>query len=126
LCEPKIDGLAVSITYEHGVLTKAATRGDGEVGEDVTANVLTIQGIPHRLAGSHHPELIEIRGEVFYALADFAELNAGIVAQGGKPFANPRNSASGSLRQKDPAVTASRPLKMLVHGFAVWRSQLGE
>ena len=124
LCEPKIDGLAVSLTYENGVLTKAATRGDGEVGEDVTANVLTIKSIPHRLAGANHPEVIEIRGEVFYGIEDFAQLNASIVAAGGKPFANPRNSASGSLRQKDPAVTASRPLRMLVHGFALWQGDI--
>ena len=121
LCEPKIDGLAVSLTYENGVLVKAATRGDGEVGEDVTQNVLTIKSIPHTLQGSDIPELVEVRGEVFFELADFAALNAGIVANGGKPFANPRNSASGSLRQKDSAVSASRPLKMLVHGFGVWQ-----
>ena len=124
MCEPKIDGLAVSLTYENGVLTKAATRGDGEVGEDVTANVLTIKTIPHRLSGTNHPEVIEIRGEVFYGIDDFAELNASIVASGGKPFANPRNSASGSLRQKDPSVTASRPLRMLVHGFALWQGEI--
>ena len=124
LCEPKIDGLAVSLTYENGVLTKAATRGDGEVGEDVTANVLTIKSIPHRLSGTNHPEVIEIRGEVFYGIEDFAQLNASIVAAGGKPFANPRNSASGSLRQKDPSVTASRPLRMLVHGFALWQGDI--
>lgn len=124
LCEPKIDGLAVSLTYENGVLTKAATRGDGEVGEDVTANVLTIKSIPHRLAGANHPDVIEIRGEVFYGIDDFAQLNASIIALGGKPFANPRNSASGSLRQKDPSVTASRPLRMLVHGFALWRGEI--
>jgi DNA ligase (NAD+) len=124
LCEPKIDGLAVSLTYENGVLTKAATRGDGEVGEDVTANVLTIKSIPHRLSGNNHPEVIEIRGEVFYGIDDFAQLNASIVAAGGKPFANPRNSASGSLRQKDPSVTASRPLRMLVHGFALWQGEI--
>jgi len=117
LCEPKIDGLALSITYENGVLVKAATRGDGETGEDVTQNVLTIEGIPHVLAGSNHPELIEIRGEVYFPLKAFEKLNADLVASGKPPFANPRNSASGSLRQKDPAVTASRPLRMLVHGF---------
>lgn len=120
LCEPKIDGLAVSLTYKSGQLVSAATRGDGEIGEDVTANVMTIASIPHQLAGSGHPELIEIRGEVFFPLEDFAALNAGIVAAGGKPFANPRNSASGSLRQKDPQITASRPLRMLVHGFGAW------
>lgn len=117
LCEPKIDGLALSITYENGILVKAATRGDGETGEDVTQNVLTIAGVPHVLHGSNHPELIEIRGEVYFPLKAFEQLNADLVAAGKPPFANPRNSASGSLRQKDPAVTASRPLRMLVHGF---------
>ena len=121
LCEPKIDGLAVSLTYEHGVLTKAATRGDGEVGEDVTQNVLTIKGIPHTLEGSNPPEVIEIRGEVFFGLADFAKLNKSLVDAGKPPFANPRNSASGSLRQKDPSVSASRPLRMLVHGFGEFK-----
>ena len=124
LCEPKIDGLAVSLTYQNGVLVKAATRGDGEVGEDVTQNVLTISSIPHTLKGADIPELVEVRGEVFFELADFAKLNEGIVAAGGKPFANPRNSASGSLRQKDSAVSASRPLKMLVHGFGVWQPEI--
>jgi len=124
LCEPKIDGLAVSLTYKKGKLVSAATRGDGEVGEDVTANVMTIGSVPHALSGSNHPEQIEIRGEVFFPLEDFAKLNEGIVAAGGKPFANPRNSASGSLRQKDPKVTASRPLQMLVHGFGAWQSSL--
>jgi DNA ligase (NAD+) len=121
LCEAKIDGLAVSLTYENGVLTKAATRGDGEVGEDVTQNVLTIKGIPHRLSGSNHPEVIEIRGEVFFGLDDFAQLNKSLVEAGKPPFANPRNSASGSLRQKDPAVSGSRPLRMLVHGFGEFK-----
>ena len=124
LCEPKLDGLAVSLTSEKGKLVSAATRGDGEVGEDVTANVMTIRSVPHALSGSNHPEQIEIRGEVFFPLADFAKLNEGIVAAGGKPFANPRNSASGSLRQKDPQVTASRPLQMLVHGFGAWQSNV--
>ena len=126
LCEPKIDGLAVSLTYKSGQLTSAATRGDGEVGEDVTENVKTIQSIPHKLKGKDHPAVIEIRGEVFFALSDFEKLNASIVAAGGKPFANPRNSASGSLRQKDPAVTASRPLRMLVHGFGAWEGKLAQ
>ena len=126
LCEPKIDGLAVSLTYKNGQLTSAATRGDGEVGEDVTENVKTIQSIPHKLKGKDHPAVIEIRGEVFFALSDFEKLNASIVAAGGKPFANPRNSASGSLRQKDPTVTASRPLRMLVHGFGAWEGKLAQ
>jgi DNA ligase (NAD+) len=124
LCEPKIDGLAISLTYQNGVLVKAATRGDGEVGEDVTANALTIQGIPHTLLGTGHPSLVEIRGEVFFSLSDFANLNANLVAAGKQPFANPRNSAAGSLRQKDSAVTATRPLKMLVHGFGAWDAGL--
>ena len=121
LCEPKIDGLAVSLTYKNGLLVSAATRGDGQIGEDVTANVKTIKSIPHKLTGKNHPEVIEVRGEVFFGLADFEKLNASIVASGGKPFANPRNSASGSLRQKDPAITATRPLRMLVHGFGAWQ-----
>ena len=124
LCEPKIDGLAVSLTYKNGLLVSAATRGDGQIGEDVTANVKTIKSIPHKLTGKNHPEVIEVRGEVFFGLADFEKLNASIVASGGKPFANPRNSASGSLRQKDPAITASRPLRMLVHGFGAWQGKL--
>jgi len=124
LCEPKIDGLAVSLTYKNGLLVSAATRGDGQIGEDVTANVKTIKSIPHKLTGKNHPEVIEVRGEVFFGLADFEKLNASIVESGGKPFANPRNSASGSLRQKDPAITASRPLRMLVHGFGAWQGQL--
>lgn len=126
LCEPKIDGLAVSLTYQNGVLTSAATRGDGEVGEDVTENIRTISAIPQKLKGKSHPSVIEIRGEVFFALSDFEKLNASIVASGGKPFANPRNSASGSLRQKDPAITASRPLRMLVHGFGAWEGKLAQ
>lgn len=121
LCELKIDGLAINLRYVDGELASAATRGDGVVGEDVTANVLTIKGIPHRLAGSGHPPVVEIRGEIFYGLADFAQLNAGLIAQGKAPFANPRNSASGSLRQKDASVTASRPLQMLVHGVGAWQ-----
>jgi len=120
LCELKIDGLAINLRYENGVLVSAATRGDGVVGEDVTANVKTIRGIPHMLAGEGHPSVVEIRGEIFYGLADFEALNAGLIAQGKAPFANPRNSASGSLRQKDSAVTASRPLQMLVHGVGAW------
>ena len=120
LCELKIDGLAVNLRYENGVLVSAATRGDGVVGEDVTNNVLTISSIPRRLTGSGHPPVVEVRGEIFFGLADFAQLNASLVADGKAPFANPRNSASGSLRQKDPAVTASRPLRMLVHGVGAW------
>jgi DNA ligase (NAD+) len=117
LCELKIDGLAINLLYERGRLVRAATRGDGRTGEDVTNNVRTIEGIPARLAGSGHPERIEIRGEVFFPVEAFAELNASLVAAGKAPFANPRNAAAGSLRQKDPRVTATRPLRMLVHGI---------
>lgn len=117
LCELKIDGLAINLLYQRGRLVRAATRGDGRTGEDVTNNVRTIRGIPHRLAGSVHPEQIEIRGEVFFPVAAFAELNASLVEAGKAPFANPRNAAAGSLRQKDPRVTATRPLRMLVHGI---------
>lgn len=120
LCELKIDGLAISLRYERGVLVSAATRGDGAVGEDVTANALTIESIPRRLAGSNHPDVVEVRGEVFFPIAEFTKLNESLVAEGKTPFANPRNSASGSLRQKDAAVTSSRPLRMLVHGVGAW------
>ena len=117
LCELKIDGLAINLLYERGRLVRAATRGDGRTGEDVTNNVRTIEGIPHQLRGTGHPASIEIRGEVFFPVAAFAELNAALVEAGRAPFANPRNAAAGSLRQKDPRVTASRPLRMLVHGI---------
>ncbi|MDQ2847151.1 MAG: NAD-dependent DNA ligase LigA [Actinomycetota bacterium] len=123
LTELKIDGLAVNLTYTNGRLTRAATRGDGRVGEDVTLNVRTIASIPEQLhddgaaAAFPIPELVEVRGEVFFPLEGFAELNAQLVAAGKPPFANPRNSAAGSLRQKDPKVSASRPLDMLCHGI---------
>lgn len=120
LCELKIDGLAVNLRYLNGELVSAATRGDGVVGEDVTANVLTIKTIPKKLKGTGHPAQVEIRGEIFFGVEDFAKLNEGLVAEGKAPFANPRNSASGSLRQKDSKVTASRPLQMLVHGIGAW------
>jgi DNA ligase (NAD+) len=120
LCELKIDGLAINLRYEKGNLVSAATRGDGVVGEDVTNNVRTIKQIPQKLKGDNHPAVVEIRGEIFFGVADFANLNEGLVADGKAPFANPRNSASGSLRQKDSAVTASRPLQMLVHGVGAW------
>ena len=123
LCELKIDGLAINLRYEKGKLVSAATRGDGAVGEDVTRNVMTIKGIPHHLSGDNHPEVVEVRGEVFYALADFAKLNQSLIEAGKAPFANPRNSASGSLRQKDSSVTASRPLQMVVHGIGGWVDQ---
>ncbi|MFD8645708.1 NAD-dependent DNA ligase LigA [Streptomyces zaomyceticus] len=117
LCELKVDGLAVNLTYEHGRLTRAATRGDGRTGEDITPNVRTIADIPERLHGERIPELVEIRGEVYFPMEAFEGLNARLVEAGDKPFANPRNAAAGSLRQKDPKVTASRPLHMVVHGI---------
>ncbi|MET8926885.1 NAD-dependent DNA ligase LigA [Streptomyces sp. NPDC004623] len=117
LCELKVDGLAVNLTYEHGRLTRAATRGDGRTGEDITPNVRTIAEIPLRLKGEDIPALAEIRGEVFFPMEAFEGLNARLVEAGDKPFANPRNAAAGSLRQKDPKVTATRPLHMVVHGI---------
>ncbi|MCX4716167.1 NAD-dependent DNA ligase LigA [Streptomyces virginiae] len=117
LCELKVDGLAVNLTYENGRLTRAATRGDGRTGEDITPNVRTIAEIPDRLGGDRIPTLVEIRGEVYFPMEKFQELNARLVEAEGKPFANPRNAAAGSLRQKDPKVTASRPLHMVVHGI---------
>jgi DNA ligase (NAD+) len=119
LAEVKIDGLAIALLYENGLLVRGATRGDGRVGEDVTANVRTISSIPQRLAGdpATHPALVEVRGEVFLATADFEQLNASLVAAGQAPYANPRNTAAGSLRQKDSAVTATRRLRMYAHGI---------
>ncbi|MER6034651.1 MULTISPECIES: NAD-dependent DNA ligase LigA [unclassified Streptomyces] len=117
LCELKVDGLAVNLTYENGRLTRAATRGDGRTGEDITPNVRTIADIPDRLKGDEVPALVEIRGEVYFPMEKFLELNERLVAAGDKPFANPRNAAAGSLRQKDPRVTATRPLHMVVHGI---------
>jgi DNA ligase (NAD+) len=117
LCELKIDGLAVDVVYESGRLVRAATRGDGRTGEDVTLNVRTIDGLPARLTGPAVPDLLEVRGEVFLPTSAFAALNERLVADGKAPFANPRNAAAGSLRQKDPRVTATRPLAMTVHGI---------
>ncbi|AWK13033.1 NAD-dependent DNA ligase LigA [Streptomyces spongiicola] len=117
LCELKVDGLAVNLTYEKGRLTRAATRGDGRTGEDITPNVRTIADIPVRLRGDRVPDLVEIRGEVYFPMEAFEELNARRIAAGEQPYANPRNSASGSLRQKDPRVTATLPLHMVVHGI---------
>jgi DNA ligase (NAD+) len=121
LCELKIDGLAIDLVYEHGRLIRAATRGDGVTGEDVTLNVRTIDSVPSRLSGSAVPELLEVRGEVFLPTEAFARLNERLGDEGRTPFANPRNAAAGSLRQKDPRVTASRPLAMTVHGLGARR-----
>jgi DNA ligase (NAD+) len=116
LCELKVDGLAINLKYEDGELVSALTRGNGVTGEDVTLNVKTIKGLPHTLKGKKIPGLIEVRGEVFFPLAAFAELNDSLEEAGKSLFANPRNAAAGSLRQKDPRVTASRPLSIVVHG----------
>jgi len=120
LCELKIDGVAVSLVYRDGRLSRAATRGDGRVGEDVTLNARTIDDIPETLMPTGDfpvPKVLEVRGEVFFLLADFENLNASLVEEGKAPFANPRNSAAGSLRQKNPAVTARRTLRMICHGL---------
>lgn len=120
LCELKIDGVALALVYRDGRLERAATRGDGRVGEDVTNNARTIDDIPETLSASAEfpiPAVLEVRGEVYFRLTDFANLNASLVEEGKAPFANPRNSAAGSLRQKNPAVTAKRRLRMICHGL---------
>ncbi|ORW06509.1 NAD-dependent DNA ligase LigA [Mycobacterium kyorinense] len=120
LCELKIDGVALSLVYRGGRLVRAATRGDGRTGEDVTLNARTIDDVPERLTADDDypiPDVLEVRGEVFFRVADFEALNAALVEDGKTPFANPRNSAAGSLRQKDPAVTARRKLRMICHGL---------
>ncbi|MGI8447195.1 MAG: NAD-dependent DNA ligase LigA [Streptosporangiaceae bacterium] len=119
LCELKIDGLAVDLVYRGGALVRAATRGDGTTGEDVTPNIRTIASVPRRLTGPDVPETLEVRGEVFLPVAAFHELNERLTAMGRPPFANPRNSAAGSLRQEDPRVTATRPLQLIVHGVGL-------
>ena len=116
LCEVKVDGLAINLTYENGLLVRGLTRGNGVTGEDVTLNVKTIKNLPHLLKGDSSPTLIEVRGEVFFPIAAFNELNDSLEEAGKQLFANPRNGAAGSLRQKDPRVTASRPLSVVVHG----------
>ena len=121
LCELKVDGVAVAIVYENGRLIRAATRGDGTTGEDVTANVRTMADVPQQLTGDDVPQLLEVRGEIYFPVAGFADVNAGLVEAGKAPFANPRNAAAGSLRQKDPKVTASRPLRLVVHGVGAHR-----
>jgi DNA ligase (NAD+) len=120
LCELKIDGVALALVYRGGRLVRAATRGDGRTGEDVTLNARTIEDVPEKLTAAQGypvPDVLEVRGEVFFRLADFEALNAALVEDGKTPFANPRNSAAGSLRQKDPAVTARRKLRMICHGL---------
>jgi DNA ligase (NAD+) len=139
VCELKIDGVACALTYEGGVLVKAATRGDGRIGEDVTANVRTVADIPRKLRADRPPSVIEVRGEMYLSVKGFGQLNEQLLEAGQRAFANPRNAAAGSLRQKDPKVTASRPLSMWVHsfgaaegigfdshlGFLEWASEVG-
>lgn len=119
VCEPKLDGLAVSLHYEQGSLVRAATRGDGYAGEDITANIRTIPSVPLRLRGNDVPDLVEVRGEVYMPRAGFEGLNRRLEDQGDKPFVNPRNAAAGSLRQKKSTVTARRPLEMCAYSVAV-------
>jgi DNA ligase (NAD+) len=118
-CEPKFDGLAVSLAYRNGSLEIAATRGDGTVGEDVTHNIRTIQSVPLRLTGRTYPDFLEVRGEVFMSIAGFKEMNRRAAEKGEKVFVNPRNAAAGSLRQLDPRLAASRPLEIFFHGAGV-------
>ncbi len=136
-CELKIDGVAIAFVYEEGVYSRGATRGDGVTGEDVTANIRTMRGVPTRLQDPKPPQLLEVRGEVYYPTKAFQRLNAGLEAQGKPTFANPRNAAAGSLRQKDPKMTAARPLTYLIHGVGAasgkrlpthtdWLAYLGE
>jgi DNA ligase (NAD+) len=119
VCELKIDGLAVSLIYQDGVFVRGATRGDGRVGEDITANLRTVRPIPARLRGGQHPSTLEVRGEVYLPISVFERLNRELAEAGERPFANPRNAAAGSLRQKDPSVTASPGPQLLVlrHGY---------
>jgi DNA ligase (NAD+) len=122
LCELKIDGLAVNLTYERGRLVRGATRGDGRTGEDITPNIRAVDGVPSRLTPDDEhpvPDVLEVRGEVYFPVEAFEELNASLVEAGKPPFSNPRNAAAGSLRQKDPSITATRPLRMLCHGIGV-------
>jgi DNA ligase (NAD+) len=124
VCEPKLDGVAVSLLYSQGLLVRGATRGDGKVGEDITANVRTINSIPLRLNGDGIPELLEVRGEIYLPRGGFDKINAAAIAKGDKPFVNPRNAAAGSLRQLDSKITASRPLEMCA--YSVGQFQGGE
>ncbi|HCO01893.1 MAG TPA: hypothetical protein DIT48_00755, partial [Actinobacteria bacterium] len=116
VCELKIDGLAVVVSYEDGVLVRGATRGDGVVGEDITSNVRTVRSIPMNLRSGEPPPVLDVRGEIYLPVKAFEQLNEQLAEAGGKVFANPRNAAAGSLRQKDPSVTASRPLRLWCHG----------
>jgi len=115
-CELKFDGLSINLTYREGYLVSAATRGDGEIGEDVTQNIRTIRSIPLRLDGSHAPAVIEIRGEILLPIREFEQLNEDQLSRGQKVFSNPRNAAAGSVRQLDPSIAASRPLTGFFYG----------
>ncbi|HTQ93739.1 MAG TPA: NAD-dependent DNA ligase LigA, partial [Streptosporangiaceae bacterium] len=126
LCELKIDGLAIDLVYRDGALVKAATRGDGRTGEDVTPNIRTISSIPARLTGTGHPAVLEVRGEVFMPVEAFGKLNESLLDAGKAAFANPRNSAAGSLRQKDPRITASRALDAIMHGIGRVEGSAGD
>jgi DNA ligase (NAD+) len=118
-CEPKLDGLAISLRYDNGILTRASTRGDGTTGEVVTENIRTIKIVPLRLHGEDYPNVLEVRGEVYFPKASFEKFNAASLAKGEKTFANPRNAAAGSIRQLDPRITATRPLSMFCYGVGV-------
>jgi len=124
VAEPKLDGLAISLRYEDGLLVQAATRGDGQTGEDVTHNVRTIAAIPLRLSGFQYPRILEVRGEIFMPKKGFSQLNQSQIAKGEKTFANPRNAAAGSLRQLDSKIAASRPLDMFCYGIGVVEAEL--
>src|SRR5438477_8331037 len=126
MAEPKIDGLSAALTYIGGELVRGATRGDGVTGEDITANIRTLKTVPSRLAGHGWPETIEIRGEVYMERAAFIALNADRAAAGEQVYANPRNFAAGSLRQLDPAITASRPLKFFAYGWGEANSPIAK
>jgi DNA ligase (NAD+) len=129
ICELKIDGLAINLLYENGRLVRGLTRGDGRTGEDVTLNIRTLEDVPPQLTGTDEfpvPRLVEVRGEMYFRLEDFEELNAKLVEAGKPAFANPRNTASGSLRQKDPKVTASRRLRLICPDAAREVAQIGE
>lgn len=125
-CEPKLDGLAVSLLYRDGALVRGATRGDGTTGEDISVNVRTVRNIPLKLQGKGWPDVLEVRGEVFMSKAGFERLNASQLEIGGKTFANPRNAAAGSLRQLDSKITANRPLEFCCYGLGQTSAEIAD